>query len=716
MADWAGSGTEAPRVTPKMYVGEYDKYVIVPATSNYEDPEERFAYFGEYFQNISGLSTSTDIPDGYIIFPDGSTRIAAGSVFGCEIFPSFYLPNGGTGQLEIIIGDYEYEYIVTSNRGIFDLHAGKYVNKIIFGTYDGCTIQLNYSSEKTDGYAIYKLYSLVSSDIAKLVKNAYLGIGDKWYLEEVPNSTVTDVWDTMGDNRNPNFWYNKEPIDSSGNLLSPSIAKTMIWILGNMMNAEGSSGDNYTFVDFGPYLLKFYNVSPYTSVTRAPEIYNKYNYTATKYYLRAKPNSNGKAHKVKKGYVGVKTNFPIYENQTTTKTVNITNSNLSEYFEVTNGSYYFKGDSSSSKFTASNLGVNSSSATTTLKAKKAINNFNMSYGYTSEQNYDKFTFKYNSTTVENTVSGTLASKAWTKNLAAGDTLAFTYSKDSSSHASGETCWFGDMTCTDQVQTQVQVGTETKEVARLFFKSGPKIVSWATGTDEEVAAMIQAAHDGDIKLADYWKVGDTRTVSLSAGKNSAGTAIPAQSVELVLVHKPTSTSYYGGGEFIINQKNCLTVDNYMNSSSTNSGSFNGSAMASFLNNTSTGYLAMLPAWLRNVLLNAKVITAQTYNGTTNQTSTHKVFLPAAKEIFGGTASSAGSGTSYSNLTEFNALEQWEWFKTSANRIKQINGSNNYWWERSPYYNASNIFCSVHSSGSAYKYSANGSHGVAPAMLI
>lgn len=41
------------------------------------------------------------------------------------------------------------------------------------------------------------------------------------------------------------------------------------------------------------------------------------------------------------------------------------------------------------------------------------------------------------------------------------------------------------------------------------------VSWADGTDEQIAAMIQAADEGEINLADYWNVGDERTVQLSA---------------------------------------------------------------------------------------------------------------------------------------------------------------------------------------------------------
>lgn len=43
----------------------------------------------------------------------------------------------------------------------------------------------------------------------------------------------------------------------------------------------------------------------------------------------------------------------------------------------------------------------------------------------------------------------------------------------------------------------------------------EIVSWADGTDEQIAAMVAAADAGEIVLSDYWSEGDTRTVQLSA---------------------------------------------------------------------------------------------------------------------------------------------------------------------------------------------------------
>ena len=111
---------------------------------------------------------------------------------------------------------------------------------------------------------------------------------------------------------------------------------------------------------------------------------------------------------------------------------------------------------------------------------------------------------------------------------------------------------------------------------------------------------------------------------------------------------------------------------------------------------------------------KTITAQTYKGSTNQESVDYFALPAAKEVFGGSASSAGSSTGYSNLTEFNALFQFDYYKTASNRVKKLGktGSASNWWERSPIYNGSTDFCYVNGGGYASNSHASYTHGLAP----
>ena len=250
---------------------------------------------------------------------------------------------------------------------------------------------------------------------------------------------------------------------------------------------------------------------------------------------------------------------------------------------------------------------------------------------------------------------------------------------------------------------------------LYGKPPLKIVTWANGTDEEIVAMVEAADKGEINLSDYWAVGDIRTVQLSAmSATGVGESHAAQEVDLVLMHAGGYELADGSTcNFIVGQKDLLAEKGYMNSTDTNAGSWEGSARRAWCNDE---YKNAMPVSLSPIFKQFKTITAETYNGTTLKTSIDYFALPAAKEVLGGdTASSAGSATSYySNLTEFNSLFQFDWYKTSANRIKKlgISGSAYYWWERSPYCFGSRNFCFVDSGGSANYDGANHAHGLAP----
>ena len=246
----------------------------------------------------------------------------------------------------------------------------------------------------------------------------------------------------------------------------------------------------------------------------------------------------------------------------------------------------------------------------------------------------------------------------------------------------------------------------------------KTVTWAGGTDEEIVAMVEAADQGLINLSDYWAVGDTRTVQLSAmSATGVGESQSAQEVDLVLMHaggyelNEAVASGRTTCSFIVGQKDSLANAGYMNSSDTNSGSWDGSARRAWCNSV---YKNALPSTLLPIFKQFKTITAQTYNGSTNQESVDYFALPAAKEVFGGSATSAGSATSHSNLTEFNALFQFDYYKTASNRVKKLGktGSANFWWERSPFCSDSAGSCVVSSGGAAYGSGASSSYGLAP----
>ena len=142
--------------------------------------------------------------------------------------------------------------------------------------------------------------------------------------------------------------------------------------------------------------------------------------------------------------------------------------------------------------------------------------------------------------------------------------------------------------------------------------------------------------------------------------------------------------------------CLNQTAQMNSSNTNTGGWNGSAMRTRM----ATYKSQLPAALRNVIKTVKKKSG-TGGGSSSgtQTTNDDLFLLSEIEIFGTTTYSvAGEGTQYA------------WYKAGNTRIKKVNGSAGYWWERSPYSGNTNYFCYVNGSGNANANSAGNSYGV------
>ena len=233
-------------------------------------------------------------------------------------------------------------------------------------------------------------------------------------------------------------------------------------------------------------------------------------------------------------------------------------------------------------------------------------------------------------------------------------------------------------------------------------SGPKIVSWADGTDEEIAAMVAAADAGKINLSDYWHEGDTRTVRLSAMQRGAvGESHAAQSVQFVLSDPGHFTLASGKPcNFVVNMKDCLKETGYMNSSNTNSGGWNGCARRTWCNNV---FRNAIPSGLRPAFKQFKT-KAATGTGTASTTSTDWFALPSEMEVFG--------RVTYANSSAESGNTQLNYYKTSSNRVKKVNGRAGWWWERSPRSSISADFCMVDGDGSARGYNAVLGTGLSP----
>lgn len=185
---------------------------------------------------------------------------------------------------------------------------------------------------------------------------------------------------------------------------------------------------------------------------------------------------------------------------------------------------------------------------------------------------------------------------------------------------------------------------------------------------------------------FFKVGDSKTV------NIGGTNYEVQIIGFNHDDKVSG----GKAAYSFQLVDCLNQTQQMNTGNTNTGGWNGSAMRGRMST----YKSQLPAALRNVIKTVKKKSG-TGGGSSSgtQQTNDDLFLLSEIEIFGTTTYSvAGEGT------------QYEWYKAGNSRIKKVNGSAGYWWERSPYSGNTNGFCRVNSSGNAGHDFATSSGGV------
>ena len=257
----------------------------------------------------------------------------------------------------------------------------------------------------------------------------------------------------------------------------------------------------------------------------------------------------------------------------------------------------------------------------------------------------------------------------------------------------------------------------------------KIVAFATGTDEEIANMIRAHYNNKINIAEYWAVGDMRTVHLSAmAATGVGESHREQDVQFVIgdfEHDDLTTPINGHAKAAITllQKDCLMdasnasnpiygeynrENGYMNSTSTNTGGWKNCPRRAWCNNV---FFAALPSTWQSMV---KIVNKKSGTGGGSSSGTEitadKIFLAAEIEIFGSrTYSVDGEGTQYQyykNATA-NRYKMPKWNSSSVSHI---------YWERSPRSGRTGIFCGVSDFGGASNYAASYADGVAPCLCI
>ncbi|MBS4904610.1 MAG: hypothetical protein KH014_05510 [Subdoligranulum variabile] len=250
------------------------------------------------------------------------------------------------------------------------------------------------------------------------------------------------------------------------------------------------------------------------------------------------------------------------------------------------------------------------------------------------------------------------------------------------------------------------------------------------------AVIKAVSDAG-QGANYWSVGDTKRITLN-GKVGAYT-FSNFNVDVFILGFNHNSSKEGSNRIHfqigkVSGKAVALCDSqyngsgssamfHMNSSSSNSGGWNGSYMRkTLLGNSNTpasalenSLMAALPSDLLAVMKTVTKYTDNTGGGSNssgNVTATADyLFLLAEFEVFG--------TRYYANQYEQNSQKQYEYYKAGNSRVAYNHSAVStavWWWLRSAYYGGSSSFCDVYTGGGYGTNYAYYSAGLRPGFAV
>lgn len=197
----------------------------------------------------------------------------------------------------------------------------------------------------------------------------------------------------------------------------------------------------------------------------------------------------------------------------------------------------------------------------------------------------------------------------------------------------------------------------------------------------------------------FSVGDTKDVSVSG---------ETLTFEIVGFNHDDLADGSGKAGITFGMKNLMGSTIKMNNSNTNSGSYAGSAMKTYVGTT---FYNGMPAEVRNVIKSVKKVTgnsdgSSSWSGT--RTDNFKTWLFSEAEVFGTKTYSVGNeGSKYARFTS-NSLR--------SKKLSNGTGSAYYWWLRSPSLGNSYNFCRVNDDGAVDNSGASSSDGVCVGFCV
>ena len=206
--------------------------------------------------------------------------------------------------------------------------------------------------------------------------------------------------------------------------------------------------------------------------------------------------------------------------------------------------------------------------------------------------------------------------------------------------------------------------------------------FANNTWEQI---IEACHNNEVP--DTWKVADQKPMTINGVDY------------LIDIIGKNHDTYAAGGKapLTFQLHDCYADKKAMNSSNTNSGGWKNSAMRT---THLPAILALMPTEVQNGIREVSKKASVGGESSTIETVSDKLFLLSEVEIFGSTSYSvSGEGTQYA------------YYKAGNSKVKNVSGSANHWWERSPHASDAARFCFVDKSGGAIYNYASKPYGVA-----
>lgn len=204
-------------------------------------------------------------------------------------------------------------------------------------------------------------------------------------------------------------------------------------------------------------------------------------------------------------------------------------------------------------------------------------------------------------------------------------------------------------------------------------------------DNEWSEIIAACQSGNVPAS--WVVGNYKNMTING-----------KAYRIDIIGKNHDTYAAGGtAPLTFQMHDCYDETKQMNSSNTNSGGWQNSAMRT---THLPAILNMMPAEVKAAIRDVQKKSSAGNQSSSIQTTNDKLFLLSEIEIFGSTTYSfAGEG------------KQYDYYKAGNSKVKNLSGSADYWWERSPLSSSSTAFCIVISNGGANANRASTSRGVA-----